>query len=160
MSMGDARFEDASDQPLRLLAETPEDLKVMAALCQDAVGKVSDGVWLPRKRRFVLQMNRFRWEDRDAAERAGRPFERVRSALTLENAAKVQARGLDAFDREAVWSLLDVAFDAGEDGAGTVRFVMAGGAEIAVTVEALEASLADLTRPWEAAGAPDHDDGA
>ena len=152
----DARFEDAADQPLRLTAESAEDLKVMAALAQDAVGKVGDGVFMPKKRRFVLQMNRFRWEDKAAAERAKRPYERVRSALTLENVSAVRARGVDAFDREAVWALLDIAFDPGADGAGVVRLVLSGGSEIAVSVEAIDASLADLTRPWEARGAPDH----
>jgi hypothetical protein len=71
----------------------------------------------------------------------------------------VRARGVDAFDREAVWSLLDVAFDAGEDGAGVVRLTLSGGAEIAVSVEAIEATLTDLTRPWEARGAPRHAEG-
>ena len=154
--MADARFEDAADAPLRLMAESAEDLAVMAALAQDAVGKVGDGVWLKKKRRFVLQMNRFRWEDKAAAERAGRPYERVRAALTLENVTAVRARGVDAFDREAVWSLLGVAFEPAEDGAGTVRLTLSGDAEIAAAVEALEATLIDLTRPWEARGAPAH----
>ena len=38
--MDDARFEDAAERPLRLKAETPEDLAVLSALLQDAVGKV------------------------------------------------------------------------------------------------------------------------
>ena len=154
--MADARFEDAADQPLRLAAESAEDLRVMAALAQDAVGKVGDGVYMPKKRRFVLQMNRFRWEDKPAAEAARRPYERVRAALTLENVSAVRARGVDAFDREAVWSLLDIVFDAGEDGAGVVRLVLSGDAEIAVSVEAIDAALTDLTRPWEARAAPRH----
>ena len=159
--MTDARFEDAADQPLRLAAEGAEDLRVMAALAQDAVGKVGDGVFMPKKRRFVLQMNRFRWEDKRAAEAAGRPYERVRAALTLENVSTVRSRGVDAFDRDAVWSLLDIAFDEGGDGAGVVRLVLSGDAEIAVSVEAVEATLTDLTRPWEARAAPRHeDDGA
>jgi Protein of unknown function (DUF2948). len=66
---------------------------------------------------------------------------------------------VDPFDREAVWSLLDLSFDPEEDGAGIVRLVFAGGAEMAVAVEAIDASLVDLTRPWEARGAPNHGDG-
>jgi hypothetical protein len=157
MTGEDARFEDAADRPLRLLAETPEDLAGIAALAQDAVGKVGDGVWMKGRRRFVLQMNRFRWEDKTAAERARRPYERVRAALTLENVTGVRARGVDAFDREAVWSLLSIGFEAAEDGAGTVRLVLSNNAEIAVAVEALDARLVDLTRPWEARGAPAHE---
>ena len=155
----DARFEDASDHPLRLTAETEDDLKVIAALCQDAVGKVGDGVYMPKKRRFVLQMNRFRWEDKDAAEKARRPYERVRSALTLDGVSAVRAKGVDPFDREAVWSLLHLTFEPEADAAGLVRLVFAGGVEMAVAVEAVDASLVDLTRPWEARGAPSHGDG-
>ena len=156
MADDDARFEDGADRPLRLIAESEEDLAVIAALTQDAVGKISDGVWMKGRRRFVLQMNRFRWEDKENAERAGRPYERVRAALTLENVAAVRARGVDAFDREAVWSLLGVSFAPEGDAGGVVRLVLSGKAEIAVTVEALDARLTDLTRPWETRSAPRH----
>ncbi|MEO1318247.1 MAG: DUF2948 family protein, partial [Pseudomonadota bacterium] len=80
----DARFEEApvTDRPLRLRAESAEDLQIISSLVQDAVARASDVAWMRRKRRLVLLINRFRWEDAEAAEREGRPFERVRSALS------------------------------------------------------------------------------
>jgi hypothetical protein len=154
--MADARFEDA-DKPLRLTAETPEDLAVLSALAQDAVGRVGDAAWLRRKRRFAAVLNRFRWEDREAAERARRPFERVRALLTVENVQAVRARGLRLTDAEAAFVVLTVAFEPAEDGAGVVRLALAGGGDIAIEVEALDAALTDVARPHVARALPRHD---
>jgi len=158
----DARFEDApiSDLPLRLRAETADDVAVISSLVQDAVGKAGDVAWMPRKRRLVVLVNRFRWEDSAGAEQARRPFERVRSSVTVESVLKVRARGVDAADRDRVFNLLAVAFEPAQGCAGTLTWTLAGGAELAVEVECLDLTLADLTRPWEArAGkAPEHGD--
>lgn len=152
----DARFEDADEIPLRLRAESDEDLAVMAALLQDAVGKVGDAAFLKKKRRFVALVNRFRWEDAVAAERAGRPYERVRAAINIENVSHVRARGVATTESETVYSLLSLAFEPGEDGAGVVRLLLSGGAEIAAEVEALSLCVEDVSRPWTAKGTPGH----
>ena len=90
----DARFEDAplSDRPLRLRAESADDLAVISSLVQDAVGKAGDIAWMPKKRRLVVLVHRFRWEDSAGAAQAHRPFERVRSAVTGARMLKVAAR--------------------------------------------------------------------
>ena len=41
-----------------------------------------------RHRRFSLLVNRFRWEDAPAAERQGRPFERVQALLAVDGRAE------------------------------------------------------------------------
>ncbi|MGF1502482.1 MAG: DUF2948 family protein [Paracoccaceae bacterium] len=160
---GDARFEEAplSDRPVRLRAEGAEDLAVISALLQDAVGQAGEILYARARKRLVLLVNRFRWEDRTAAERAGRPFERVRAALTLDRVARVRARGIAPGDAETVYSILTVGFESGEDPddpTGRVRIMLAGDGEVLAEVECLEASLDDLTRPWAAAArrAPDH----
>jgi hypothetical protein len=154
----DARFADGADRALRLMAETPEDLAVMAALAQDAVGRVGDAAFLPKRRRFVAVVNRFRWEDKAAAERARRPYQRVRAALTVENVMSAKARGVKLGDADAVYNLLDMAFEAGEDAAGALRLTLSGGGEILLAVEALDVALADISRPWTTAAAPAHDE--
>jgi hypothetical protein len=146
----DARFEDGAERPLRLKAETAEDLTVLAALVQDAVGQTSDIGWMPRRQRLALLISRFRWEDARRAGRQGRPFERVRSMLVIENAMKVRSSGIDPRDRDLVVSLLTLDFEPGEDGAGVLRLTLAGDGEIAVDVEALEVTLTDVTRPYAA----------
>ena len=66
----DARFEDAADRPLNLGALDPDDLRVISALVQDAVFPVTEMRWQTGRRRLGLLMNRVRWEDVGAAERA------------------------------------------------------------------------------------------
>jgi hypothetical protein len=156
----DARFEDAplSDKPLRLRAEGTDDLAVISSLLQDAVGKASDIVWMPKKRRLVVLVNRFRWEDCAEAEQASRPFERVRSAVTMESVLKVRARGIVPASKDQAFDLLAILFERLEGCAGTLTLMLAGAAEISVEVECLDLALADLTRPWAAKAnkAPEH----
>ena len=47
---------------LKLLAQDAEDLKVVAAALQDAVGKIGDISYEPAARRLTLAFNRYRWE--------------------------------------------------------------------------------------------------
>lgn len=156
--MTDARFEDGGDRPLRLRAETAEDLAVISALVQDAVAGVGDAAWTPRRRRFSVLLTRFRWEDAEAARRQGRPYERVRSLLTIENGLAARASGLDPRDRDQVVSLLALGWTPGEDGTGVLTLTLAGNGEVAIAAEALEVTLTDVTRPHLAAAktAPAH----
>ena len=156
--MEDARFEDGEDQALRLRAETPEDLQVVSALLQDAVGEAGDISWMPRQRRFAMLVNRFRWEDYDEAQSKQRPYERVRSLLVIEDVLRVQGSGIDATDKDLVLSLLSISFEAGEDLAGRIGIVLAGHGDIAVNVECINVLLADVTQPYLAtsSAAPSH----
>ncbi len=146
----DARFEDAAARPLRLIARSVEDLGVMGALTQDAAGKAADAAFLRRKRRFVALFNRYRWEE-------GAAFERVRAALSVENAQAVRARGLAKDAPDQVYNLLALRFEPGADTEGVLRLILSGDAEIAITVEALEITLTDISRPWPAQAAPRHE---
>ena len=150
--MSDARFEDApyTDRPLRLRAVGEDDLAVISSLAQDAVGKAGEIVWMPRKRRLVVLVNRFRWENHIGDPAGPHACERVRTALTVEGVQKVRARGLDPHDSERVFELLALLFQPADGPAGTLTLTMAGGAEVAADVECLELSLTDLSRPWAA----------
>lgn len=146
----DARFEDAGEQPLRLKALDAEDLAVLSGLAQDAVFPATEMTWDRSARRFAVLLNRFRWEDAPNAEARKRDYERVQSVLVIEDAMKVQTQGVDARDADTVLSLLNVAFEAGEDGTGHVLLTLAGDGAIRVAVEALEVVLKDVTRPYVA----------
>ena len=157
--MSDARFQDGGEGPLRLIAQDAEDLKVISALLQDAVLPVTDLSYDPRRRRFAALCNRFRWEDRDEAERVGRAYERVRSLLVIEDVRKVQSMGFDRADKDLVLSVLSISFEAGTEGTGRLTLVLAGDGGIALDVEALEVRLEDVTRPYRAPSGrvPRHD---
>lgn len=156
--MADASFEDGREVPLNLGALEEEDLKVISSLVQDAVFPATEMSWRASERRFALLLNRFRWEDRDAAERRGRDYERVRSLLVVDNVLRVASQGVDRRDKDLVLSLLAVDFEPGEDGTGHVLLTLAGDGAIRLSVEALEVSLRDVTRPYRAPSgkAPDH----
>ncbi len=156
--MTDARFEDGAEAPLYLAAQEPDDLPVIASLVQDAVFPITEMRYSPRRRRFVLLLNRFRWEDREAADRAGRAYERVRALLVVDGVLKVKSQGIDRRDKDTVLSLLDLAFVPGADGAGRLDLTLAGDGAIALEIEALEVTLKDVTRPYVAPShrAPEH----
>lgn len=157
--MSDARFEDGDEAPLRLVAQDAEGLAVIAALVQDAVFPITEMSLVRQKRRFALMLNRFRWEDREAAEKAGRKFERVQSLLVFEDVLAVRSQGIDRGDKDTILSLLDMSFTPGPDGTGLVTLVLAGDGAIGLQVEALDATLRDVTRPYLAPSGkvPEHD---
>ena len=67
-----------SKPALRLLAEDAEDIQIISAALQDAVGRVGAFHYEPEARRLTMVFNRFLWE-RQVAARGGR----VRSALQI-----------------------------------------------------------------------------
>lgn len=155
----DARFEDGREAPLNLGALDAEDLQVVSALVQDAVFPVTEMSWRAKEHRFAILLNRFRWEDRDNAEKRHRDVERVQSLLVIENVLKVASQGVDRSDKDMILSMLSLDFDAGEEGAGALTLTLAGDGGIRLSVEALEVSLKDVTRPYVAPSkqVPDHE---
>ena len=148
--MVDASFADGAENPVRLQAENAEDLAVISALIQDAVGQNGETSWQPRKHRFSLLINRFRWEDKETAEAQGRPFERVQSTLVIDGALKVGGEGLDPADKAQIFALLALEFAPSEDGAGTLSLVLQGDGAIHLEVECIDVTLTDVSRPYVA----------
>jgi Protein of unknown function (DUF2948) len=150
----DARFEDGADQPLRLIAQSVEDVPVLSALLQDAVFPIGEMSWDRKRRRFAVMVNRFRWEDRDSAEAGKRGYERVQAVLVVEGVMSVRTQGVDRGDRDMVLSVL-----AMEYADGRLTLMLAGDGAVALDVDALDLSLQDVTRPYLALSgkAPSHD---
>jgi hypothetical protein len=145
--MSDARFEDGREAPLNLGALDAGDLEVISSLVQDAVFPITEMSWLPQARRFALLLNRFRWED-EGQTRHGP--ERVQSVLAIDNVLGVASQGVDRSDKDMILSVLSLSFEPGEDGAGHLVLTLAGDGAIRLRVEALEATLKDVTRPYKA----------
>jgi hypothetical protein len=158
--VSDARFQDGEDRPLHLMVREAGDVAVLSALLQDAVLPVEEISLDRRARRLGLLVNRFRWEDRAAAEAAGRGYERVRSLLVIEDVLALQSTGFDRRAPGLVLSILALRFEPGVETTGRLVLTLAGGGAIAVDVEALEARLEDVTRPYLAPSglAPSHPD--
>ena len=143
---------DNAQSSLQLLATDAEDLPLISAALQDAVGALGDISYEKGPRRLTLIFNRFRWE---AGKNKG--GQRVRTALQLGGVLDVKARKLRRDAPKAVVSLLAVAFEPGEAPGGAVVFSFAGGGELRAEVECVDAVLSDLSRPWPTPNRPAHD---
>lgn len=137
--------------PLRLLAEDADDLAVISAALQDAVGRIGDIAYDPRARRLTLALNRYRWES------GGKARERVRTGLQLGGVLGVKSRKLRRDARGAVVVLLSITFEPGESPGGAVVFTFAGGGDLRAEVECLDLILADVSDPWSTPRTPKHE---
>jgi hypothetical protein len=141
----------SADRPLRLIAESEDDLPVLSAALQDAAGQLGDFVYEPKARRFTIALNRFRWE----AEK-GRRGERVRAALQFASVLDASSQRLKQGAPDAVVSLLAMTFEPGEAPGGVLLLTFAGGGALRLSVECIDVTLADISAPWAAARRPDH----
>ncbi|MFO6462787.1 DUF2948 family protein [Jannaschia sp. KMU-145] len=151
--MSDARFHDADGAPLRLWATDPEDLQIVAALCQDAVLPASEMRWSREARTLDLLLNRFRWEH------GARTPERVRCVLRATDVRNVRGQGVVPGDADTILSLLTVEWVPGPDADGALRLTFAGDGVIEAACDCLDVTLSDVTRPYAAPSGrtPSHD---
>ncbi|MFV0294252.1 MAG: DUF2948 family protein [Paracoccus sp. (in: a-proteobacteria)] len=158
--MNDASFRDADPGPLMLRAEGGEDLSVMSMLVQDAVLTGADITFDRKRRQLAMLINRFRWEDVEAAQSEGREFERVRALLVISDITGIRSDGIDRNDGDAVLSLLAMVWQAGPDGTGRLSLEFAGDGTIMMDTECVSVDLRDVTRPYIAPSRqkPQHDD--
>jgi hypothetical protein len=131
-------------KPLRLLAEDADDLAIIAAALEEAEARIGDIEWESTGRRLTVAFDRLR---REAAEN---PAERVHSGFQLGGVLGVKTRHLDRSEPDAVLQLLNMSFEAGETPGGVVTFAFTGDADLAATVECIDAALADVSEPWAA----------
>jgi hypothetical protein len=140
-------------EPLRLLAEDADDLAVISAALQDAVAQVGDLEWDAKGRRFTVALNRYRWEAPGVLLGG-----RVRAGLQFASVLAVKSRNLRREPREAVVELLAVSFEPGVAPGGDIRLAFAGGGDLVLTVECVDAALADVSAPWATPSTPAHEE--
>jgi hypothetical protein len=141
----DARFEDGREAPLNLGALDGEDLKVISSLVQDAVFPASEMRWHQKGARFALLLNRVRWEDTGKTRHAA---ERVQSILMFNNVQRVSTHGVTKGDTDTILSLLQVEFNEIDAPSGDILLTLAGDGAIRLSVEAIEVTLKDVTKPY------------
>jgi hypothetical protein len=150
-----------SGQPLRLRAIDAGDLPALSAHLQDAILRVGDMTFVPSRRRFVLMLNRFLWEDLSdgAGPRADpkSPYRRARTAVHFDGVLSVKTQGLNLLDKDAIAALLAVKFDERDDGAGALILLFSGGGAIRLDVECVDAWSTDIGQPWSTPNLPRHD---
>ena len=134
--------------PLRLLAEDADDLAVISAALQDAVAKIGDITFDRTGRSLTVAVNRYRWEKNGG--------ERVRAGLQISSVLAVKARNLKQGAKEAVIDLLDLSFEPGDTPGGAIILTFAGGGDLKLEVECIDAVLADVSLSWPTRAKPHH----
>lgn len=165
-----------AQERLRLSACDADDLAVIAACVQDALVPAADMAFLPTEKRFVLALNRFRWDRMDAGRVAadtgrrrapdhgkdapfwkqgdqGAAFERVLSGLRFESVVAVRTKGIDLKNRERILELLTIYPEP-----GAVFLVFSGRAVIRLEIEELCCFLEDFGDSWPTRWRPHHPD--
>ena len=144
--------------PIRLRAQDEEDLKVVSACLQDAIVPIGDMCYLPDERRFVLVVNRFKWETADqprpgpsADDDHLTPFERVHCGVRIEGVTAVKIKDIDLKDRTQILELLTL--EAVQDG---VVLHFAGGGCVRLDGSGWCCWVEDLGEPWPTVCKPCH----
>lgn len=133
-------------EPLRLLAEDAEDLQIISAALQDAILRPIDIVWEKSARRVTIALSRFCWECGGT---------RVMSAMQFGDVQAVKSRRLPRNPEQAL-ELLALDFQPEEAPGGRVILMFAGGGDLRIDVECLDAVVTDLSERWPARVAPTH----
>jgi hypothetical protein len=144
------RAAGGNNAPLRLLAEDDQDLAIISAALQDSILRPADIVWEKSARRLTIELSRFCWECGGT---------RVRAAMQFGDVQAVKSRGLPRLP-DAPLELLALHFIEGEAPGGRVMLMFAGGGDLRVDVECLDAVVTDLSERWPAKVAPTHLDGS
>jgi hypothetical protein len=135
---------------LRLVAFDAEDLSVISAHLQDSLLQVGDIAYLPKERRFAVQVRRYDWE-------AATPQRRL-TCMHFENVTGVRVRGIDRSNKDAILNLLAIAFEEGDAPSGTATLIFAEGGAIQVDLECIEMQMKDTGPVWAAESRPSHED--
>jgi hypothetical protein len=137
---------------LRLVALDPEDLAVVSAHLQDALLRVGDMIYLPKERRFALQVRRFDWE-----AQSDTPQRRL-TCMHFEHVTGVRVRGIEQANKDAVLNLLAISFEERDAPSGTATLIFADGGAIQIDLECIEMQMKDLGPVWAAESRPAHEE--
>jgi hypothetical protein len=136
---------------LKLTALDAEDLAVISAQMQDAVLRVGDIAYTPKRKQFALVANRFAWDDAQHSQRR-------RTGLHFGRVTGVQTLKIKRSEPDVILSLLSIGFVETDAPSGEIVLTFSGGATFRLTVECIEASLRDLGPAWETRHRPSHGD--
>ena len=118
---------------LKLLATSEEDLRVIAAHLQDAIVSIKDIASLKKNRIFLIQLNRFMWEDVEKG--VFRRNKRVRTVLKFDNVISVSSKNINRKDNENFLDFLTIESNLLPDKNYEIKLIFSGEAIIKIIVE-------------------------
>ena len=138
---------------LKLTTLDADDLGVISAACQDALVAVRDCAYFKDEKRFVLLLNRFRWEADPTVEAA---YSRTHSALVFNEVTAVRHHEIPLDEPDRMLELLALVLDYRGDGDRSVTLRFAAGRAIRLEIARLACHLGDVGEPWATPWKPAH----
>jgi len=139
---------------LKLLATSDEDLRVISAHLQDAIVSVQDIANLKKNKIFLIQLNRFMWEDVEKG--VFRKNKRIRTVLKFENIISVLSKNINIKNNESFLDFLTIESNLLPDKSYEIKLIFSGDSVIKIKAEVIDVSLDDQGSPWETKTQPKH----
>ncbi len=139
---------------LKLIARTQDDLRVVSAHLQDAIVKVSDIAKLQKNKIFLIQLNRFMWEDVERG--VFRKNKRIRTILKFENVLNVYSKKINQSKKDKFLDFLTIETNLMADNNYEMKIVFAGDSMIKIITEVIEVTLDDQGEAWDTKSIPKH----
>ena len=139
---------------LKLLATSDKDLRVIAAHLQDSIVSPKDIANLKKNRIFLIQLNRFMWEDVEKG--VFRKNKRIRTILKFDNVVSVFSKNINSKDKERFLDFLAIETNILPDKYCEVKLIFSGDSVIKIRSEVIEVTLDDQGSPWESKTKPKH----
>ena len=139
---------------LKLIARTEEDLRVVSAHLQDSIASISDIANLKKNNIFLMQLNRFMWEDVEKG--VFRKNKRIRTILKFDNVIEVNSKNINQTNKDKFLDFLAIESIQMPDDNYEMKLIFSGDAIIRVIAEVIEVALDDQGEPWDTKNKPKH----
>ncbi len=137
-----------------MIARTLEDIGVVSAYLQDSIANISEIANLEKNKIFLLQLNRFMWEDVENG--VFRKNKRIRTILKFENVIKVYSKNINQSKKDKFLDFLTIETNRMPDNNYEMKLVFAGDSIIRVITEVIEVTLDDQGEAWDTKNTPKH----
>ena len=139
---------------LKLIAKTEEDLRVVSAHLQDSIASISDIANLKKNKIFLMQLNRFMWEDVEKG--VFRKNKRIRTILKFENVLNVVSKNINQHKKDKFLDFLAIETIKMPDNNYEMKIIFAGDSIIRIVSEVIEVTLDDQGEAWDTKNKPKH----
>ena len=140
---------------LKLIAKTEEDLRVVSAHLQDSIASISNIANLKKNKIFLMQLNRFMWEDVEKG--VFRKNKRIRTILKFDNVMEVNSRNISQNSEDKFLDFLAIESRIMPDKNYEMKLIFSGDSIIRIYAEVIEVTLDDQGEPWDTKNKPKHE---
>ena len=139
---------------LKLIAKTDEDLKVISAHLQDSIVSLNDIANLKKNKIFLMQVNRFMWEDVEKG--VLRKNKRIRSIIKFDHVIRVSSKNIQKNTKNKFLDFLAIETREMPDKTHEMKLIFSGDSIIKIIAEVIEITLDDQGAPWDTKQKPKH----